>query len=1139
MVNAFNSNQEALESIGLDRIQTFDRPESTYSESWNKVREMHKIMSSPNSREYGLTKVLQPILDDVFEKTGKRFNNFGNAPKESFVSGSGQYATEKRIDSFDEELAKLNKHIQNSKLPGYEIITQQSLLEQVGVLARSAKTNVGEISKAGGPFGSQALPTMASYFGDMVSNPLYWPFLLYGNIPGQFTKEAMAKVFVQQFGAGAGYELVTRPQVKIFRESIGEEYTLNDMARDIGIGGMSAGVGGLTLNTIFAGVKKAIPSFKVPEKLSNQDAHNALKEAVNLLSPDNPNGHKISKNLSEELDPMNDISLLNHSLKSLKDDEDIINANPFRGIDGETEHIKLVNESLRNLGEYPDAAPINGFTQPLDMKKFQTKESIVEATLPEDQIKFNIDELEVDAKTFQFKSGTDEFGLSKKMKNVTKWEPFLADKILVFETKAGKKIVVDGHHRLGLAKKIIAQNDGQKPALYGHLFREVDGFTTQEVKTIGAAKNIANIQELNPMDIAKVLKLDRKKLESIGLDRTSEFYKQGNNLSKLGDDAWLMMENKVIDENYGALVGKMVDDVDKQATIIKLLNETKPNNLLQAESIINQALRAGFKTESQETLFGNLKVTETLFKERAVILDETLKRLKRDKQVFKTLVENQSQIESKGNQLVKNINKEMEINNATAEEILKRLAHTTGTIGDELTKAAKKFKETKNKRAAVDELSRVIRQEIQRGNISRDVDGRVGDAIENQKAEIMDPIPERTNIQGFEEPRGKVVEEQGNQLENVLKEELDFNAKESFQEKVELRQDLKKKMDEGLDDPIEIEKHPAVQDAYEQAAKIKPTNEMPGFGSDNWLLTRQFNFGNEKVIGYKNAINRFYDEFKKLVSDEPILKEKKAYIVIGSPAAGKSTVAEQIAKNKRAMIIDSDEVKKTLPEFNNGVGANAVHFESKVINDLVFDRAMRNGDNMLLPRVGHTEKSILKIRSQLKANGYTTELILSDVSPKEAFKRMISRFIKTGRLINIDYFKTIGLKPKNNYNQIKGEFDAHARIDQEGPQGSEKIVEQSEKADFRLRQSRGDGRGIRQETLEEQKSPTLGKDSDLETQAVKQEIEDSSLLDEVIEFQEPNLQSADGVISKNQTVREVFNEFEKDAEMLKRLKDCA
>ena len=47
------------------------------------------------------------------------------------------------------------------------------------------------------------------------------------------------------------------------------------------------------------------------------------------------------------------------------------------------------------------------------------------------------------------------------------------------------------------------------------------------------------------------------------------------------------------------------------------------------------------------------------------------------------------------------------------------------------------------------------------------------------------------------------------------------------------------------------------------------------------------------------------------------------------------------------------------------------------------------------------------------------------------------------------------------------------------------------------------------------------------------------ILDESIEFQEPSLQSADGVISKNQTVREVFEEFNKDKEMLNRLKDCA
>lgn len=1103
MVNAFNSNQEALESIGLDRIQTFDRPESTYSESWNKVREMHKIMSSPNSREYGLTKVLQPILDDVFEKTGKRFDNFGNAPKESFVSGSGQYATEKRIDSFDEELAKLNKHIKNSKLPGYEIITQQSLLEQVGVLARSAKADVAEISKAGGPFGSQALPTMASYFGDMVSNPLYWPFLLYGNIPGQFTKEAMAKVFVQQFGAGAGYELVTRPQVAIFRESIGEEYTLNDMARDIGIGGLSAGVGGLTLNTIFAGVKKAIPSFKVPEKLSNQDAHNALKEAVNLLSPDNPNGHKISKNLSEELDPMNDISLLNHSLKSLKDDEDIINANPFRGIDGETEHIKLVNESLRNLGEYPDAAPINKPTSPLNTEKFQTKESVVEATLPEDQIKFNIDELEVDAKTFQFKSGTDEFGLSKKMKNVTKWEPFLADKILVFENKAGKKIVVDGHHRLGLAKKIIAQNDGQKPALYGHLFREVDGFTTQEVKTIGAAKNIANIQELNPMDIAKVLKLDRKKLESIGLDRTSEFYKQGNNLSKLGDDAWLMMENKVIDENYGALVGKMVDDVDKQATIIKLLNETKPNNLLQAESIINQALRAGFKTESQETLFGNLKVTETLFKERAVILDETLKRLKRDKQVFKTLVENQSQIESKGNQLVKNINKEMEINNATAEEILKRLAHTTGTIGDELTKAAKKFKETKSKRAAVDDLSRVIRQEIQRGNISRDLDGRVGDVIENQKAEIMDPIPERTNIQGFEEPRkGNVVQEQADQLENVLKEEIGIDTQSPTNLSASKTEPTVKE-GAGFQDLDSLSKNTGAAPPSSVFAKDigKPISRTPTESSG---LMGDTNFSD--IITYHKVSN--LDELFKLANKNKTnanntltniarkYKDGKAEISIKE----KQKLLDNIAQKKK---LDSTHSFLNEPDiFRGRIIVNNIDDIQKVVNDIKKDFGIVR------------EKNLLKSPTDTGYRGYHLQLITKDGL---GFELQIHHQKLLDKLAQLKKTPTSAYK-----------FDKKLRA-----KFANKVKITKEEVDL-LDQYKANEKKINDELYNEVIQEEKMVDELLTDIEARKPI-----LDESIEFQEPSLQSADGVISKNQTVREVFEEFNKDKEMLNRLKDCA
>ena len=1104
MVSPFNNNQESLESIGLDRIQTFDRPESTYGESWRIFREKFKRNDSPNSREYTLTKVLQPILDDVFEKTGKRFQNFGNAPQYPVVgkANPGNLAYDVVTPTFDEELAKLNKHIKKSGLD-YGIITQEDLLGKAGELARESRSDADEILKAGGPFGSQALPTAVSYFGDMVSDPYYWPFLFYGNITGNLAKEAMAKVFVQQFAAGAGYELVTRPKVATFKKSIGEEYTLNDMAKDVGIGGLSAGVGGVTLNVLFAGIKKALPSIKIPENPTNQEAHDIIKQAARLLDPNNPNGHKIPKQLIDELNPEKNMDMVNYTFGSLKDDDVIINANPFKGADGETEHIKLVNESLRNLGEYPDAAPINKPTSPLNTEKFQTKESVVEATLPEDQIKFNIDELEVDAKTFQFKSGTDEFGVSGKMKNVTKWEPFLADKILVFENKAGKKIVVDGHQRLGLAKRIIAQNDGQKPALYGHLFREVDGFTAQEVRTIGAAKNIANIQKLNAMDIAKVLKLDKKKLDSIGIPRTSEFYKQGNDLSKLGDDAWLMMENKVIDENFGALVGRMVDDVDKQPTIIKLLNETKPTNLVQAESIINQALRAGFKTESQETLFGNLKVTETLFKERAVILDETLKRLKRDKQVFKTLVENQSQIESKGNQLVKNINKEMEVNNAQAEEILKRLAHTTGTIGDELTKAAKKFKETKSKRAAVDDLSRVIRQEIQRGNISRSTDGRVGDAIKDQKTEIMDPIPERTNIQGFDEPRkGNVVQEQADQLENVLKEEIGIDTQSPTNLSAS-KTDPTVKEGAGFQDSDFLSKNTGAAPPSSVFAKDigKPISRTP---TESRGSMGDMNFSD--IITYHKVSN--LDELFKLANKNKTnanntltniarkYKDGKAEISIKE----KQKLLDNIAQKKE---LDSTHSFLNEPDiFRGRIIVNNIDDIQKVVNDIKKDFGIVR------------EKNLLKSPTDTGYRGYHLQLITKDGL---GFELQIHHQKLLDKLTQLKKTPTSVYKFDKN---LRAKFTNKIKITKEEVD----LLDQ-----YKLNEKKINDELYNEVIQEEKMVDELL--TDIEAR--------KPILDESIEFQEPNLQSADGVISKNQTVREVFEEFNKDKEMLNRLKDCA
>ena len=121
------------------------------------------------------------------------------------------------------------------------------------------------------------------------------------------------------------------------------------------------------------------------------------------------------------------------------------------------------------------------------------------------------------------------------------------------------------------------------------------------------------------------------------------------------------------------------------------------------------------------------------------------------------------------------------------------------------------------------------------------------------------------------------------------------------------------------------------------------------------------------------------------------------------------------------MIIDGDEAKKTIPEFGNGVGANAVHIESKLMADHLTEQAIQQGENILLPKVGHRLDKIKSTLQKLKDKGYKTEIVHIDVSPDEAFKRMINRFLDTGRLINIDFLNLLILN-QNKYIILRKEI---------------------------------------------------------------------------------------------------------------------
>ena len=157
----------------------------------------------------------------------------------------------------------------------------------------------------------------------------------------------------------------------------------------------------------------------------------------------------------------------------------------------------------------------------------------------------------------------------------------------------------------------------------------------------------------------------------------------------------------------------------------------------------------------------------------------------------------------------------------------------------------------------------------------------------------------------------------------------------------------------------------------------------------------------------------------KLYGDGAAKKEGKVWLVLGVPASGKSTFSDPLVEREGALLIDSDEAKKMLPEFSNGLLAGAVHEESAAIADAAIKRAVINRDNLVLPLVGKTFATLQEKIDKLKEAGYKVNLIYVDLPVEKAIERTKARFRHTGRLVSPDYLRKVGLKPRENYDKLK------------------------------------------------------------------------------------------------------------------------
>ena len=131
-----------------------------------------------------------------------------------------------------------------------------------------------------------------------------------------------------------------------------------------------------------------------------------------------------------------------------------------------------------------------------------------------------------------------------------------------------------------------------------------------------------------------------------------------------------------------------------------------------------------------------------------------------------------------------------------------------------------------------------------------------------------------------------------------------------------------------------------------------------------------------------------------------ILNERRVEIIIGYPSSGKSTISNQISNLSHARILDSDIVKEKIPEYNDGLGVEKVHQESKAILDDIIKECIKKGENAVLPIIGAKTPKLNRMLKQFTDAGYTINLTIVNLPKNKCMARNITRFIETGRLIH-------------------------------------------------------------------------------------------------------------------------------------------
>lgn len=721
-------------------------PATGFAENFEAQNREMQLINRSVSKHSLLSEAYAERIDEIEKATGQRLPNpVGQAEQEMLQLGRRPLVLDAVAVANDTFLNKymddFEKAVEPWRAKHPQLATKQKMLQQLGDMVRSVEEETADISdratftgKVGGFIGSMAGAMQDPI--NLVTLPL-----------GAGAANGIIRTAVTEAIVNAGSETLIQTKVQPFRGELGLEYGFEQGAENVAFAaGGAAVVGG----AVKAGGKLAESgsigrSVRKTIDLGGLVGDKLLKLFDSAVSQPT-RAQREARGLYEHISEINESSPL---------DREVVGA--------EAEHNQRLTEAMRaardgRAADMPDmpAAPVSRAA----LDPAPKLQGIIET--------FDPAGIQSDARTFQFKEGGDSSGVTERLDGVAQWDETKAGMVIVFEDNFGQRFIADGHQRLGLAKRLQAKDPTQKITLYGPLLREADGYTPEAVRVIAAMKNIAEGTG-SAIDAAKVLRTDPARLKE--LPPRSQLVRQAADMVNLSDEAFGFVVNEIVPANYAAVVGRLVKDEKLQLPIMNVLAKVEPENAVQAEAIIRQAMEVGTRTETQINLFGEEQVTSSLYLERAKVLDKALKKLRIDRKVFQVLVDNARQLEDAGNVLKTDANAATAETAARASQMIQTLANRKGGLSDALSAAARRAADEGRYVNATADFVEAVRSAIERGDFSGLADGGHGRAYEAagedapRASAAADLQPDEKHLKKFAEPAGAGQLEQTRALE--------------------------------------------------------------------------------------------------------------------------------------------------------------------------------------------------------------------------------------------------------------------------------------------------------------------------------------------------------------------------------------